>query len=146
MDQEKYIKTRLDDQIKWYNKKSKCNQIWYKIIRIIEITLAGSIPLIIGIKPFSENLQNPILAIIGFVLVTMAGIIGLYDFQENWIKYRTTCESLKHNKYLFLSKAEPYNIDTSYQLLVSNVESLISMENSNWSLSKMKKIKKKKGD
>ncbi|HFC76762.1 MAG TPA: DUF4231 domain-containing protein, partial [Candidatus Moranbacteria bacterium] len=51
-------------------------------------------------------------------------------------------ESLKHEKYLFLTKSEPYDIDEPFKLLVQRVESLISKENTNWS-NYMKKPQKK---
>ncbi|MBC8146611.1 MAG: hypothetical protein H8E98_01335 [Bacteroidetes bacterium] len=44
-----------------------------------------------------------------------------------------TCEMLKHEKYLFLTKCAPYNLEDAFCLLVSRVENLISKENTQWS-------------
>ena len=58
--------------------------------------------------------------------------MALYNFQENWIEYRTTCESLRHHKFRFLTKSEPYDGEDAFQNLVNNIEALISKENTNW--------------
>lgn len=44
MEQNTYIKERLDDQIAWYDQKSQSNQKWYKRLRVIELIAAASIP------------------------------------------------------------------------------------------------------
>ena len=69
----------------------------------------------------------------GVCVAVIAGIVSLYRFQENWIEYRATAESLKHEKFLFLTKSPPYEGENSFHAFVSNVESLISKENTNWS-------------
>ena len=56
----------------------------------------------------------------------------LGQHHENWLEYRTTCESLKHEKYLFLTRTEPYDSNAAFALLVRRVESLLSKENSAW--------------
>jgi len=68
----------------------------------------------------------------GAIIAIVSGVLGLYKFQENWLEFRTTAESLKHEKYLYLTNSEPYNADEPLNLLVSRVETLISKENTNW--------------
>jgi hypothetical protein len=41
-------------------------------------------------------------------VAAIAGLITLIKFQENWTEYRTVSETLKFEKFLFLSKAGPY--------------------------------------
>ena len=47
--------------------------------------------------------------------------------------YRTICETLRHEKYLFLTKTRPYNSNDAFNKLVEKIEGLISKENSQWS-------------
>lgn len=133
MDEQGYIKDRLDDQIQWYSTKSQWNQKWYKRLRILEILAACLIPLIVGYVIDTRPFLKVIVGILGVLVALVSGILSLYKFQENWIEYRTVAESLKHEKYLFLTKSEPYNIDNSFSLLVERVEGMISVENSKWS-------------
>ena len=69
---------------------------------------------------------------LGLLIVIITGIVSLCKLQENWIEFRTTCESLTHEKYLFETKTEPYNTEDPFLLLAQRVETLISKENTNW--------------
>ncbi|MDF9797279.1 hypothetical protein OKW21_002542 [Catalinimonas alkaloidigena] len=129
---EEYIGTRLEDQIEWYNKKSSSNQRMYKRLQLITIISSSSIPFLSAY--IAEN--NYIAIFVGIIGVTVAAITAvnsLYKFQENWIAYRSTCESLKLQKYLYLTGTEPYHEKETFNLLVQNVEMIISKENGSWS-------------
>lgn len=132
MNDEEYIASRVDDQIDWYDKKSQSAQCWFKWLRGSEIVAAAAIPLIAGFAtdPFPVTLT---VGILGASIAIISAVISLNQFQENWTEYRTTCESLKHEKFLYLTKAEPYHEEEPYRLFVQRVESLISKENSAWS-------------
>ena len=68
----------------------------------------------------------------GVTVALIAGLITLYRFQELWIEYRTTAETLKHEKYLYLTQSTPYDGERAFNLLVNRVEGLISRQNSGW--------------
>lgn len=144
MDEKAYIKERLDDQIDWYSNKSKRSQNWFKALRIVEIIAAGIIPFLAGYTTDSAPELKIIIGLLGVVIAFVAGIISLNKFQEIWIEYRTTSETLKHHKYLFLTKAVPYDKEDSFQMLVQTVEALISKEHSNWNNYIKKSEKEKK--
>jgi len=141
MNEEEYLNDRLEKQISWYDNKSMQNQKWFKRLQIFQIAAATSIPVLViyitDTTPFLRFLN----ALLGALIAVVSGAIGLYKFQENWLEYRTTCESLRHEKYLYLTKTDPYNIDSPFPLLVSRVETLISKENTNWA-QYMRKVKK----
>ena len=145
MDEETYIKERLDDQIDWYSQKSKRGQNWFKSLRAIEIIAAATIPLLAGYATDAKPELIVIIGLLGVVIAFVAGFISLNKFQEIWIEYRTTSETLKHHKYLFLTKSTPYDTEDSFQALVHTVEVLISKENSNWN-NYIKQIDKEKTD
>lgn len=133
MDEVEYLKTRVDGQIGWYDRKSQYHQKWYKGLRIVEIVAATSIPLLVGYITDAEPLFRNIVGLLGLAIAVITAVVSLCQFQENWVEYRTTCESLRHEKFLFLTKTEPYNVDSPFQLLVQRVESMISKENTTWS-------------
>ena len=56
-------------------------------------------------------------------------------FQEKWSEYRTTSETLKHEKYLYETKSGPYDNERTdnFKSFVVRIENLISKENSSWS-------------
>lgn len=128
-----YLTDRLDDQINWYDKKSSWNQRMFKRLQILQIVAAASIPFLTGFITIENAEMKHVVAGIGAMIAIIGGIISLYKFQENWLQYRTIAESLKHQKYLFVTKTNPYHTDDAYHKLVETVENLISQENSNWS-------------
>lgn len=132
MNEEEYIEKRLRDQINWYDYKSQFNQKWFKRLKILEIISAAIIPFLAGIGPIFSYYQW-VIGFIGVVIAVSAGVSSIYKFHENWIKYRTTAETLKHELYLFKTKCPPYNESNAFCKLVERTESLISKENTQWS-------------
>ena len=126
-----YFEQRLDDQIVWYDKKSSANQAAYKRLRLIEILAAVAIPLLAGYAQQSVYVGVAI-GVIGLIVAVLAGIVSLYRFQENWNEYRATAEALTQEKYLYLARAEPYNGNQAFELLVQRVEALIKSETTGW--------------
>lgn len=126
-----YFAKRLDDQIDWYEAKSAACQAAYKRLRLTEIVAAASIPLLAG---FSQQFGflNMIVAVMGLIVAVVAGILGLYRFQENWNEYRATSEALKQEKYLYLARAGPYDGGQPFERLVQRVEALLSRETTGW--------------
>lgn len=132
MESDEYIQQRVDDQIGWYDRKSTRAQRWFKTLRIIEVVCAAAIPLIAGFELFGYC-STLVVSLLGAAIAVCAALIGLGNYQENWVEYRTTCESLRHEKYLFLTKTEPYDVPEPFGLFVQRVEGLVSKENSVWS-------------
>ena len=133
MNEEQFLKERVDGQINWYDKKSQFNQRWFKCLRVGEIVAAAAIPFLAGYMSNKTPAIQIVVGFLGFIIAIIAGVVALCQFQENWVEYRTTCESLRHEKYLFLTQTEPYNVDNPFPLFVQRVESLVSTENTKWS-------------
>ena len=131
MNPDDYIKDRVDGQIEWYDRKSCTNQLWFRWLRIVEIIAAAAIPLLVG---YADSISEfkVVVGILGLLIAVIAGVLGLYQFQENWTGYRTTCEALRQEKYLFLTKTQPYDQSDSFALFVQRVENLVSKERTNW--------------
>jgi len=131
--EQNYLDDRLNNQIDWYDDKSQFNQKWFKRLRLIEIVFAAIIPFLAGIGPSLPYYQL-IIGALGVLIAISAGASALYKFHENWIEYRTTTETLKHEKFLYLEKCSPYDNEDAHCKLVQRVEGLISKENSKWSM------------
>lgn len=130
--EQKYLSERLDDQISWYSDKSQWNQKWFKRLKVIEILSAALIPFLVAYSDESLLIQV-LVGVLGISIAFIAGLLSLYKYQENWIEYRTTSETLKHQKFLYETRCPPYNNDTDrFVKLVQVCEGLISKENSNW--------------
>lgn len=133
MGETEYFKQRLDDQIEWYDKKSSANQRAYKRLRLIEIVAAASIPLLAGYSQQSDYIGLAV-GVIGLMVAVIAGLLGLYRFQENWTEYRATAEALRQERFLYLTRTAPYNAANAFELLVGRVEDLLKTERSGWAV------------
>ena len=70
---------------------------------------------------------------LGVLIAVIEGLQQLNQYHASWTNYRSTGESLKHEKYLYLAKAGLYRAaDNSQLLLAERVETLISQEGSKW--------------
>jgi hypothetical protein len=124
------IMERLEDQIGWYDRKSISNQQAFKRIKIVEILAAATIPFL---SAFGYPRLIWVTGGLGVVITVLEGMLQLNQYQQNWIAYRSTCESLKHEKYVYLGKASPYAGATDpHALLAERIESLVSQEHAKW--------------
>lgn len=121
---------RLDDQIGWFDRKSMANQRYYKRIKIVEISAAALIPFVSAFRFVRMTWATGGL---GALITVLEGMLHLNQYQQNWIAYRSTCESLKHEKYVYLAKAPPYaGAADPHALLAERIESLVPQEHSKW--------------
>jgi len=121
---------RLDQRIEWYDRHAAYNQRAYKVLKLIVIVAAALIPFLSGTEGFKPAW---LVGALGVVIAVTEGIQQLNQHHVNWTSYRSTCEALKHEKYLYLTNAAPYAeaID-SHALLAERVESLMSQETAKW--------------
>jgi hypothetical protein len=124
------IYQRLLDQIAWYDRKSSAAQHTFKRIKIAEILAAALIPFLTGL-PFPH--QPLVIGGLGVMITILEGILHLNQYSQNWAAYRSTCESLKHEKFVYLGHAGPYaNAADPRAQLAERVESLVSQEHAQW--------------
>ena len=130
---------RLDDQIEWYDRKSQSNQRWFKVLKILEIAAA------VFITPFAMLMTNgwPTVSL-GVIIIFTESFQHLNQYHHNWMAYRSTCEALKHEKYLYLAKAGEYRtIENPETLLAEKIETLISQEHTRWTFSRERAMRDK---
>ncbi len=129
--------TRLEEQISWYDRKSTHCQRSYKRLKIAQISAASLIPFVAGLRIeghiFGTAVQSLLAGTLGIVVVLLEALQHTNKYHELWITYRSTCEALKHEKYLYLARAGPYRTtDDHVQLLAERVEALVSREHAQW--------------
>jgi hypothetical protein len=139
----KFIKERLDDQINWFNSNSAISKKQYRFYTFLEILLAGLIPMALSLSEmhvFGDNdfgkgfdiCMKIYIAAGGSAIVVINKYLEINAFKDSWITYRITCELLRAEKYKYLSKADPYDENDAFPLLVNNVDLILSRGNENW--------------
>jgi len=131
LEKEEYMNERLNQQIDWYDDKSIKHQRIYKCWKIAQIILSATIPFAAGYID-SIKVLSVVVGVMGVIVTSIEGILTMGKYHENWIEYRRICETLKHEKYMFLTGTGVYKNEASFPNLVERVESVISQENVNW--------------
>lgn len=119
---------RMEDQIKWYSRNSKWNQDRFKWLKMVEIVAAALVPFFAG-----WGIYPLITGLLGVVVIVLESLQSIYQFQSNWISYRSTAEALKHEKYLWYAGAGHYlTAKNPEALLAERIEELVSTEHAKW--------------
>jgi hypothetical protein len=118
---------RLEEAVDWYDHRAGENQRLYRWLKLLELAVAAAVPVVAGVG-------SPVWVTGGLaaVVVVLEGAQHLFQFQEHWITYRTTAESLKHEHYLYLARAGPYGGEDRHGRLAMRTEALISQEHAKW--------------
>ena len=141
---EEYLKERYADQVEWYSNKSSKNKRYYQWFQWIAIIISASLPVLVLVMPTRLKLITVSLSVILAVTTTA---LKTFKFQEIWLNYRTTAETLKKEKFYYDARAIEYaTAENAEQLFVEKVEALISRENTLWVSTHIKKEDKKKVD
>ena len=118
---------RLEDQLRWYSTSSRKNQRYYQWLKLLEIAIAASLPVVTAV-------HSPVWVTGGLaaLIVILEGVQHLYQFQEHWITYRSTAEALKRERYLYPAGTGPYAVSDRHRILAERLEGVISQENAGW--------------
>lgn len=129
---------RLEDQIRWYDVKSQFNQRRFKTLKAVELISAALIPLVAGfsfLNAIVDGVGAIVLGTLGALIVVLEGFQHLNQYHHNWVTYRSTCEALRHEKYLYMARTGPYDIKdaaVARKELAARVEALVSTEHAKW--------------
>lgn len=120
--------TRLKSQLQWYDARSESAQSAYRRVKVAQLVVGALVPVVVLLPGV-----NPVIpAGLGAVVVLLEGLQQLYQWQTNWVQYRSTAESLKHEMFLFLAASGPYRGEDRARVLAERVEGLVSQEHARW--------------
>lgn len=119
---------RLEDQLRWYDTKSMSCQRAYRRVKLAQLVVAAAVP-VLALASKASGLAT---AIAAAVVVVLEGTQQLYQWQTNWVQYRSTAEALKHERYLYQAKAGPYAGANRRVVLAEKIEGLVSQEHARW--------------
>ena len=140
---DKYLKTRYKDQIAWYDKKAIWSHKAYRSFQWTAIILSALTPILIIV---GEGWIRWLAVGIAALVAISTTALKTFKYQENWISYRTTCETLRKEIHFYEAGIQGYDTaEDKEALFVERVESLISRENTLWVITheKEEQIKKK---
>ena len=119
----------------WYGDRSGEYKKKYQALQWGLIILAALTPVFVAIDLTKYAAGWPeFVPIVTSVLVAIfASALKTFRYQEIWLEYRTTAETLKKEKNLYMAEADDYGKSKNKErLFVLRVENLISRENTAW--------------
>jgi len=124
---DKYLNERYKPELKWYDTKSASNKKWSYGFQLSIIVIAAIVPIFAALE------LKWITVILSAFVAAATGIFSYCKFEDHWHNYRTTCETLKKEKYYYDSKSGEYQeAENPEKIFVERVEDLISRENTRW--------------
>ena len=141
-DFKEYLENRYKDRVAWYDNKAIWNHRVYQVFQWTAIVLSAVTPIFIII---GEGAIKWLAVAIAVVVAITTAALKTFKYQENWINYRTTCETLRKEIHYYEAGIQGYDTtDDKEALFIERVESLISRENTLWVVSHEKEEHTKK--
>jgi hypothetical protein len=131
---------RLEDQRGYYDGKAGTYQKQYKRIKLALIGLSAGIPLVAFLQ---GEVFRFVVAGAGVAIAMLEGLLLLNQYGPLWVKYRSTAEGLKRERWLMLSRAGDYAgkpDDEALRQLAERVEGLLESEQREWSADQQKML------
>ena len=91
--------------------------------------------MVIALSQKSDSMSwgKPLSLITSVLVAILATSLETFKFEENWVNYRTTCETLKKEIHFLDAGIDEYKDSQDKEgLFVKRVEALISRENTLW--------------
>ena len=132
---EHYLCERYYDQCAWYDQKAGINKRWYYYFQTLVIVLSALTTLTVAMGVYFQQFTwfRLVALTTASIVTVLASLQKIYRFQEQWIDYRNTAETLKKEKHLYDARLSGYaTANCAEQLFVERIESLISRQNTLW--------------
>ena len=140
---EDYIRDRINDQLRFYDKKATFYKSRYLSMRAATVIGGALVPVLVNLSfaPMTVNLRYFVMTIniiklsttvISLMVVLFVSLESVYHFKEQWRNYRSTAELIKKEYFLYATGQGRYAAkpeDEAYRLFVEQIETAIDVEN-----------------
>lgn len=128
---EKYLSTRYNQLVTFYDNRAQQNKLGHRVCSVFIICVSGILAPLIATGVL---LRHPILG--GFLsasVVIVTAITSTFQFNENWLSYRKTWDTLRREPHLRDARVGDYaNAADRNGLFVERVETIASDEGTDW--------------
>ena len=124
------IEARIASQLAWYQRHAGYSRVWYLAVKVVQLVLAAGVPVAVAVSAATW-----LTASLGATIVVLEGAQQLFQWHDNWIRYRITASSIASQRSLFTARAGDYANSDPVPLLVERVEALATSETTSWAKS-----------
>ena len=131
MNIQSFLNERVDNQIHYYEGKSALNKQYYLFFKITQLMAATLLPFF-SVFLSDYSWMKYVIAFLGSVVTILEGVLAIGKYHEKWIIYRSTGETLRQEKFLFMMQAGSYTGPDAVQQFVNKIEFSLGKENVGW--------------
>lgn len=124
--------TRYAQQLAWYERHANSDQLSFKASQVITLAFAALTPVLIafgGVPPGIEAACSAAAAV-------SAGVLAVFNWRSNWIRFARTAELLKSEKARFDTRTSPYSSDLDDEavlnMFMTRIEATALNETNDW--------------
>lgn len=131
MNIQNYLNDRVENQIHYYEGKSALNKQYYLFFKITQLTAATLLPFF-SVFLSDYSWMKYVIAFLGSIVTILEGVLATGKYHEKWIIYRSTGETLRQEKFLYMMQAGNYTGPDAVQQFVNKIEFMLGKENVGW--------------
>ena len=129
---EEYLKNRFNDQLEYFEDRSKLNQKNYRLLKTTSIVCNILTTLSIALAFTVQEDYKQIMGIIALILSTI--VLATYQWEEfqnygaKWEKFRLVAEQLKSEKWLYINSSGQYaqfSFEEKSRIFIEKIEGII---------------------
>lgn len=124
---------RLNGEISSYGQRAGHNRFGFLCGQTAAIVCAALVPVVSVFTEINPTRVAYLVAVLGGASAVVAGLLSLFNWQQNWINFRRTGEDLKSHRAQFHAGAGIYaDRRTAFRSLVDNCERILAAERGQW--------------
>lgn len=131
MNIQNYLNDRVENQIHYYESKSALNKQYYLFFKIAQLSAATLLPFF-SVFLSDYSWMKYVIAFLGSIVTILEGVLATGKYHEKWIIYRSTGETLRQEKFLFMMQAGNYTGPDAVEQFVNKIEFSLGKENIGW--------------
>ena len=126
-DRDDLLWQQFEAQFRWYHRGAGRTRVGYQSLRLVVLITGAAVTVLAarGAEPW-------LTASLAAVVVAVEGAQQLFQFHVNWIRYRSTAETLRQHGMLYAAQAEPYNGQDRRVRLARLLREVTSKESEVW--------------
>ena len=133
IDRDNYINKRLNNQIEWYETRSKQMKKKFSLISSIIIIVNAIIPIFVLLSEEFGLKFKVIVILLSSIASISTTMLQLFKYQELWLKYRVTSQLLIKEKISYETETNKYKNNTeALELLIVTCEEIMEKEIDKW--------------
>ncbi|MCJ7502007.1 MAG: DUF4231 domain-containing protein [Acidobacteriia bacterium] len=129
MGPEQYMQDRVEQFMRWYDKKARRYKDLYLYMRAITVVGGAIVPVLVNVNIPLKIYATTVISLLVVVLVSLESV---FHFREQWKNYRSAEQFIRAEQFHYLTQEGPYkemDPKDAFCLFVGRVENAIASEN-----------------